>query len=145
VSFPTPEPGLVIRYSYLWQREAEAGREDGLKERPCAIVLNVRNHEGRLQVTVLPITHAPPAQMRDAIEIPAPTKRRLGLDEQRSSIVMTEANQFLWPGPDLRPFQNGDLSTIVFGVLPPNLFLHLLDKYLGLDRTRKVRTVKRTE
>ncbi len=28
MSLPKPEPGLVIRYSYLWLREHRAGRDD---------------------------------------------------------------------------------------------------------------------
>ena len=39
--WPEPEPGLVIRYSYLWDREARAGREEGVKDRPCAVVMTV--------------------------------------------------------------------------------------------------------
>jgi hypothetical protein len=31
---PTPEPGLVISYAYLWHHEHEAGREEGRKDRP---------------------------------------------------------------------------------------------------------------
>jgi len=33
VPFPQPCAGLVIRYSYLWKREQEAGREEGTKDR----------------------------------------------------------------------------------------------------------------
>jgi hypothetical protein len=36
VPLPEPRPGLVIRYDYLWSREA-AGREQG-KERPACFV-----------------------------------------------------------------------------------------------------------
>jgi hypothetical protein len=46
VSWPTPTPGLVIRYSYLWRNEAAAGREEGVKDRPCAIVLAVEIENG---------------------------------------------------------------------------------------------------
>ena len=35
---PLPVPGLVIRYSYLWHSEHLAGREEGTKDRPCAII-----------------------------------------------------------------------------------------------------------
>jgi len=38
VSLPTPRPGLVIRYSYLWAREHDQGREEGVKDRPCAVL-----------------------------------------------------------------------------------------------------------
>ena len=29
MSFPEPKPGLVIRYSCLWEREALSGRDEG--------------------------------------------------------------------------------------------------------------------
>jgi hypothetical protein len=105
VSFPVPHPGLVIRYSYLWKREQDMGREDGSKDRPCAVLLAVLDDAGERQVLVLPITHTPPANAQDAVEIPAATKTRLGLgadDGERSWIVISEANEFIWPGPDLR-------------------------------------------
>ena len=41
MSLPEPERGLVIRYSYLWKSEHDEGRDEGIKDRPCAIVLNV--------------------------------------------------------------------------------------------------------
>jgi hypothetical protein len=64
-----PAPGLVIRYSYLWRSEAAEGREEGVKDRPCAIVLVVFDDTGRQRVRVLPVTHAQPAIAEDAIEI----------------------------------------------------------------------------
>jgi hypothetical protein len=39
---PTPEPGLVISYAYLWHHEHGAGREEGRKDRPSVIVLAAR-------------------------------------------------------------------------------------------------------
>jgi hypothetical protein len=39
VQVPTPEPGLVIRYSYLWHAEARDGKEEGSKDRRCVIIL----------------------------------------------------------------------------------------------------------
>ena len=53
-------------------------------------------------VRVLPVTHTPPTDLADALEIPTLTKERLGLDSARSWVVLTEANDFIWPGPDLR-------------------------------------------
>jgi hypothetical protein len=44
---------------------------------------------------VLPITHNPPANPADAIEIPTETQKRLGLDFDRSWIAITQANEFL--------------------------------------------------
>ena len=37
MKLPPPQPGLVIRYSYLWAREAAQGHEEGAKERPAAV------------------------------------------------------------------------------------------------------------
>ena len=54
MSLPEPEPGLVIRYSYLWRREQRKGREEGAKDRSCAIVLTAEDHDGEKLVVVLP-------------------------------------------------------------------------------------------
>lgn len=32
---PEPTPGLVIGYAYLWEREARAGRDESVKDRPA--------------------------------------------------------------------------------------------------------------
>jgi hypothetical protein len=103
VTLPRPEPGLVIRYSYLWLREYREGREEGVKDRPCAVVLAVLDAEGDMRVTVLPITHSIPEDPSVGVEIPVETKKRLGLDAERSWIIVSEGNEFTWPGPDLRP------------------------------------------
>ena len=57
MSFPEPYPGLVIRYSYLWKREQDEGREEGSKDRPCAVLLSVLDEDEEREVLVLPITH----------------------------------------------------------------------------------------
>jgi hypothetical protein len=134
VSFPEPYPGLVIRYSYLWRREYEAGGEEGSKDRPCAFVMSVINDEGDRVVLVLPITHSQPINSADAVEIPTPTKNRLGLNSERSWIVISEANEFVWPGPDLRPIPGKDASTIAYGTLPPKFFVQIRDAFLARRR-----------
>ena len=53
-----------------WQSEAAAGREEGGKDRPCAIVLAVVARDGDTVVYVLPITHTPPLDPDDAVELP---------------------------------------------------------------------------
>jgi hypothetical protein len=69
---PTPEPGLVISYAYLWHHEHRAGREEGQKDRPSVIVLAVE-HEvaGATVVTVLPITDSAPADQASAVDLVA--------------------------------------------------------------------------
>jgi hypothetical protein len=102
VPIPTPEPGLVISYAYLWHHERKAGREEGRKDRPSVIVLAVeRPANDTTIVLVLPITHIAPADSAAAIEIPAAVKSYLGLDDERSWIVVAKGNEFDWPGYDL--------------------------------------------
>ena len=85
MSIPTPEPGLVISYAYLWNYESQGGQEEGRKDRPCVIMLAVqREPDGETLVTVLPVTHRPPEDSRAAVEIPRAVKRHLGLDDDRS-------------------------------------------------------------
>jgi hypothetical protein len=98
VNWPVPQPGLVVRYSYLWESEAREGREEGVKDRPCAIILATHDDEGEQRVQVLPVTHAPPADTSTAVELPPTVKVRLGLDRERSWVVVTELNEFIWPG-----------------------------------------------
>jgi hypothetical protein len=60
VSLPAPEPGLVIRYFYLWLREHREGHEEGTKDRPCALVLAVRDSDNDTHVLVVPGVFAAP-------------------------------------------------------------------------------------
>jgi hypothetical protein len=136
---------MVIRYAYLWQREDELGLEEGLKDRPCAIVAAlIRDNQGA-RVVVLPITHTPPDADGTAVEIPQSVKRSLGLDDERSWIIVSEGNDFVWPGPDLRPQPGADLSTVAYGFLPPRLFEIVRRQFLDLLTTGQLRPVQRTE
>jgi hypothetical protein len=144
VAYPEPIAGLVIRYAYLWRREYLEGQDEGAKDRPCAIILARQIVEGETQVIVLPVTHEPPRNAQDAIEIPPETKRRLGLDSDRSWIVVTEANNFIWPGPDLRPKQTGgDATDIAYGLLPQSLFRLVRDRFLAYPSADKPKMVRR--
>jgi mRNA-degrading endonuclease toxin of MazEF toxin-antitoxin module len=86
---------MVIRYAYLWRSEQARGLEEGSKDRPCAVLLAVTDEAGDRKVVVLPVTHTPPRDATLAVEIPAATKRRLGLDDDRSWVVTTEANRMM--------------------------------------------------
>jgi len=145
VSLPEPEPGLVIRYSYLWLREHAEGREEGSKERPCAIVLARRNVGGATQVVVVPITHNPPDKDVVAIEIPVTIKRLLRLDAERSWVVLSESNLFDWPGPDLRRIDDRGSSSVAYGFLPPRFFTELHRRFVELESLARSRRVRRTE
>ena len=145
MALPKPVPGLVIRYSYLWHSEYLEGRDEGQKDRPCAIVAAIRTDtNGDTCVLVLPITHSPPDQSIRAIEIPLNVKQRLGLDDARSWAVVSEWNEFIWPGPDLRRLPNSDDSTVAYGMLPPELFSAIRDELAGLVKTRTAHPVRRT-
>ena len=144
MSLPAPEAGLVIRYSYLWMDEHRQGREEGVKDRPCAIVLAMTDEAGEQRVIVVPITHAPPRDPAAAIELPPATKRRLGLDDDQSWIVVTEANRFLWPGPDLRPHVGAGAESVALGFLPPSLLRQVRERFLALAKSQRANVVTRT-
>jgi hypothetical protein len=147
VKLPIPEEGLVIRYSYLWHAECREGREEGVKDRPCAIILAVegRDPDKRRRVLVLPITHTQPDSNIPSLEIPAVTKKRLGLDEARSWVILSESNEFLWPGPDLRRVRGEDDGSVAYGFLPPKFYNELRRRFVALARASKSVIVKRTE
>jgi hypothetical protein len=145
VSLPKPEPGLVIRYSYLWRAEYLRGQEEGVKDRPCAIVLAPEHVEDGTHVVVLPVTHSPPDKTVAALEIPPAIKRLLGLDSERSWVVLSESNRFRWPGPDLRRVGDRDDSSVAYGFLPPRFFAELYRRFIALEDVNRSRRVTRTE
>lgn len=144
---PLPEPvlGLVIRYGYLWREEHARGQEEGVKDRPCAVVIVTGDDHDERWVTVLPVTHTPPSVPELAVEIPGATKRRLGLDDERSWVVLHEANRFLWPGPDLRPARPGDAASVAYGQLPYTLFEEIRTKFIAAIMERRAGVVPRSE
>lgn len=141
MALPEPECGLVISYSYLWRNEYKAGKNEGLKNRPCAIILVVKNENDSQTVTVAPITHSPPMNPAVAIEIPPKVKKHLGLDGERSWIILDDFNEFLWPGYDLRPI-SGKAGTYDYGFLPPLLFKQIVGKIIELRQTRLSKTFR---
>jgi hypothetical protein len=134
--------GHVLRYSYLWHWQHQQGREDGDKDRPVLVLALVTALEdGTPVVRVLPITHAPPKDAADAVELPVRVKRRLGMDGERSWIILSESNRFAWPGPDLRP---SDSDTGYLGPLPPALFQEVKKRFVELARQGRHKSAART-
>ena len=145
MALPLPQPGQVIRYAHLWWNEARTGREDGVKDRPCSIVLTRITTEGRTVAYVLPVTHTPPEDAALAVEIPAGTKARLGLDGERSWIILNEANRFIWPGPDLRPIPGDATGRVDYGLLPSALYDLVRTKWLAAYDRQQVGQLNRTD
>jgi hypothetical protein len=75
----------------------------------------------------------------------AATKRRLGLDDERSWVVLHKVNRFLWPGPDLRPARPGDAATVAYGQLPYALFEEIRTKFIAAVRAALAGIVPRSE
>jgi hypothetical protein len=141
MAIPDPEPGLVVHFNYLWGREHDRGREEARYARPCAIVLSYRRAtDGAVIVMLAPITHSPPQPGDEAIDIPPAVKRALGLDDQRSWIIIDEVNETAWPGFDLQPNGNGDFS---YGFIPPALFRRIRDGIATVIKARRLKRVAR--
>jgi phenylpyruvate tautomerase PptA (4-oxalocrotonate tautomerase family) len=143
MAFPDPKPGLVISYGYLWHREYRKGLEEGRKARPCVIVISaVIASDGETIVRVAPITHSQPDDPSLALEISAAVKRHLGLDDERSWIILDEFNEFIWPGFDLQPV-SGSPGRIAYGFLPPALFNRMLTVVRNLWRSGRGKSTRR--
>lgn len=98
---PAPVEGPIVRYEYLWAREHDAGRRMS-KDRPACLMLvaAAAGAAGSHRVYLAPITHAQPGPDVPALEIPLDEKRRLGLDDLPSWLVLSEVNVDIWPeGP----------------------------------------------
>jgi hypothetical protein len=136
MALPEPEPGLVLSYAYLWHHEHQSGHDEGRKDRPCVIVLAAeRTSDGATVVTVAPITHRPPDDRAAAVEIPRTVKDRLGLDLERSWVVVNEGNKFVWPGFDLRKVPATDRFD--YGFLPPRFFNEVMVGFRAWRLKRK--------
>ena len=139
MSLPTPVPGMVLSYEFLWSDEHARGQETGLKARPAVVVTAVRRHaDGALLVSVLPITHSPPSDRLASVELGPELKRLLSLDDAASWAIADEINDFIWPGYDLAPGPDGRW---VYGSVPPGFFAQLrraLARAAALKRLRRV-------
>ncbi len=129
-----PQATDVIHYRYLWAHEAEDGREDGRKTRPSLVLGTLETAKG-LVVHVAPITtHRLDAA--NSLAIAPAVIRHLGLDD-RSMIVTSEYNSFVWIGPDVFPRSDG---LVHYGKVPERLFEIARDAALD-KRTRNIQRV----
>lgn len=113
-----PKPGQVLNYSYLWETEYREGRDEGVKDRPVAVVLVTQSVDGLDQVHVVPMTTKPPRRGHPAIEVPKIVREQLGLSAERSWIICDEWNRFAWPGYDIRPSAAASQRSATVSSLP---------------------------
>jgi len=111
VSYDLIQTATVIRYPYLWARQANTGETEGRKQRPVAVGVRLKRPNGDL-VVFFPITTKQPEPSRFSVEIPAIEKRRAGLDQDlRLWIILDEFNTvivghsfYLEPDPPIGRF-----------------------------------------
>ena len=142
MSFPTPRPGLVIRYGFLWSHEQASGADEASKDRPCAIVVaTATTSTGDVQVIVAPITHSPPDDPEDSIEIPRDACVALKLDTGRHWLRLDELNRFVWPGFDLRQIPGRE--AYAYGMLPAGLYDRLRRGILARQVAKQIKVQRR--
>jgi hypothetical protein len=145
VKIAPPERGSIIRYAYLWAEEHRHGREEGRKDRPVLVLaLSLVTRDGTVELLVLPMTHTPPATPSGAVAIPPELKRRLRLDEESSWIVTTEANAFVWPGPDIRPVAGSRRPGVIYGKIPAALLQKVARSFLATRERQRTSLVRRS-
>jgi len=140
-----PKVGMVICYDFLWKKEEKSGRTDGLKDRPCAIILasNTKNDSIR-EVVVCPITHSPPKNGETAVEIPYKVSQYLNLDNERMWIKTHEVNKFQWVDGlipyGVTPTPRGDWQ---YGLMPYKLGKQVFEQVRDNSKNRSLSTMKR--
>jgi hypothetical protein len=141
VALPEPRPGLVIRYDYLWTREAAVGRQQG-KDRPACLVAASDSATIPRFVVILPITHSAPRGDDVGIEIPHKVRRALGLDEAPSWALVSDHNVDEWPNAGLTPVP-GRPDVWSYGFIPPGLFAQIKARFLELAEQGRSAGVQR--
>jgi hypothetical protein len=141
VALPEPRPGLVIRYDYLWSRQAAEGRQQS-KHRPTCLVAASDSSTTPRFVVILPITHSAPRGDDVGIEIPHKVRRALGLDEAPSWVLVSDHNVDEWPNAGLTPVQSQP-DVWSYGFIPPGLFAQIKARFLELARQGRSAGVRR--
>lgn len=141
MALPNPRPGLVIRYDYLWTREAAAGRQQS-KDRPACLVAASDSTTMPKFVVILPITHSAPSGDDVGVEIPHKVRRALGLDDAPSWVLVSDHNVDEWPNAGLTPVP-GRPDTWSYGFIPPGLFARIKARFLELAEKGRSAGVRR--
>lgn len=111
MSYDDIQTACVVRYPYLWAREATRGETEGRKSRPVAVGVRLARTDGDL-ILFFPITTKEPGPERFAAEVPTIEKQRAGLDRDlRLWIILDEYNSdivgksfYLEPDPPIGRF-----------------------------------------
>lgn len=103
------------------------------------VVTAVTRQESEVvEVLVAPITHSPPQEGPVAIEIPHKVGKHLGLDDERSYIIASEANSLSWDDAGIVPAYPG--KQWAYGRIPKGLYDRLRGAMLDLLNKRKLKT-----
>jgi hypothetical protein len=140
---PLPELrlGLVVRYEYLWARRANIA-ETADKDHPACVVATYRvTGSPEDFVVYLPISHTPPAEGEEGIELSDQAKSSAGLDARRQWILVSECNVDAWPF-DVRSLPR-DPRRFHYGSLPQAAFREVRDRFVARYRMKRVRQVQR--
>jgi putative nucleotidyltransferase with HDIG domain len=105
----------------------------------------ILRERGYPEDVIYAITHTPPPVGSLAVEIPYATKQRLRLDVERSWVMLTEGNRFIWPGPDLRMEEGAGAASVAYGLLPRALFNKIRDKFGDAVEAGLTGVVRRTQ
>ena len=138
---PAPTPALVVRYDYVWAREHAAGSDAG-KTRPACIMAAVEHADQKIEVVLIPITHAEPKGETVGVEIPAAVRKVLGLDDSRCWAIVSEYNVDDWPSAGLSRVP-GKRSAFKYGLMPLGIFRKLRSALASQIETRHAIRVSR--
>jgi len=126
--------GDLIRYYYLWAREAAQGEEGGRKARPACIV--VRSRADPPSLFVFPLTSQRPGPDRPCLPVSEIECRRGGIDHP-SYLILDEYNRFL----ESEAFDVISLKPI--GAFSPTFMRKIAEAVKALAETRRLRAVSR--
>ena len=90
------------------------------------------------------VSHTAPRTLDDGVELPQAEKIKLGLDDQPSWIVTTEANTFNWPGPDIRPIPGAPAGQLIYGRISDKLLSRVARSYFASRQRGTRRLDERT-
>ena len=92
MKFPELTRGSVIKFPFLWSREAERGEKEGRKNRESVIVSRFL-FDGKDQIVLIPITASQPTRDQTSYELPETEVRRLSRGgKSRFWVILSEVN-----------------------------------------------------